>query len=50
MPSLSNTAIRVSGGTKSGPPSVVTRPTKSTIADFVDPSCQEKRSATLSRP
>ncbi len=37
VPSLSNTATRASGSTKSGP-CVVTRSTKSTIADFVGPS------------
>ena len=41
VPSLSNTATRASGATKSGPPSAVTRPTKSTIADFVGPSVQD---------
>ena len=42
VPSLSKTAMRASGATKSGP-SAVTRPTKSTIADFVGPSFQESK-------
>ena len=41
VPSLSKTATRASGATKSGP-SAVTRPTKSTIADFVGPSVQDR--------
>jgi hypothetical protein len=40
VPSLSKTAIRSAGGTKSGPPSSVTRPMKSTIACLEAPSCQ----------
>lgn len=40
VPSLSKTATRASGATKSGPPSVVTRSTKSTIVAFVGPSFQ----------
>ena len=38
MPSLSKVAIRSGGGTKSGPPSRVTRATKSTIDFFAAPS------------
>ena len=33
--------MRSAGGTKSGPPSFVTRATKSRIADFAGPSFQE---------
>jgi hypothetical protein len=33
--------MRSAGGVKSGPPSFVTRATKSTIADFAAPSFQE---------
>src|SRR6476620_1235302 len=47
VPSLSNTATRASGATYSGP-SVVTRPTKSTIADFVGPSFQVESSTMCS--
>jgi hypothetical protein len=47
VPSLSNTATRSGGGTKSGPPSVVTRSTKSTIADFVGPSFHDASAAVM---
>ena len=41
VPSLSKVAMRWSGGTKSGPPCVVTRATKVVIADLVAPSFQD---------
>ena len=49
VPSLSNTATRASAATKSGPPSAVTRSTKSTIADFVGPSFQELQHQSFAR-
>jgi hypothetical protein len=41
VPSLSKVAMRWSGGTKSGPPWVVTRATKLVIDDLVAPSFQD---------
>ena len=49
VPSLSKIAIRSAGGTKSGPPSVVTRATKSTIAARVAVSFQRSRAASSFR-
>jgi hypothetical protein len=43
VPSLSNVAMRASTGTKSAPPGVVTRGTKSVIDFFTGPSFQEGR-------
>ena len=48
VPSLSNTATRSAGGTKSGPPSVVTRATKSTIALVAGVSFHEASAALAS--
>ena len=50
VPSLSKVAMRSAGGTKSGPPSFVTRATKSRIADFAAPSFQEGRGPTIDLP
>jgi hypothetical protein len=44
VPSLSNTAIRSSSGTASGP--LVTRPMKSVMAALVGVSFQDERSLT----
>ena len=41
VPSLSNVAMRSAGGTKSGPPAVVTFVTKSRMALLAAPSFQE---------
>ena len=41
VPSLSNVAMRSSGATKSGEPSLVTFSTNSMMADFAWPSLQE---------
>src|SRR5262245_8345069 len=41
VPSLSKTAMRSATGTKSPPPSLVTRLTKSMMADFAGPSFQD---------
>jgi hypothetical protein len=41
VPSLSKVAMRWSGGTKSGPPCVVTRATKLVIDDLEVPSFQD---------
>ena len=48
VPSLSNTATRSAGGTNSGDPSVVTRPTKSRMAAAAGPSFQLARPPEMS--
>src|SRR5580765_5867046 len=47
VPSLSNVAIRSAGGTNSGPPSVVTRSTKSRIAARVGVSRHEASTSVI---
>src|SRR5262245_29942093 len=47
VPSLSKTAMRASGGTKSGEPSVVTRATKSSMALRDPPACHSVSSCAM---